>query len=591
MIPIYQREYKWDKPKIQCLIRDIANHEKFLGIIILDENDTAHEIVDGQQRVTTCFLILMAMYNLYVGQPREQQNILNLMQPYNHNFVLSNDSVGDYISISGGEMSFCIAPANDMFFQTDKFTTAYEIIFAELSAIKDNNALRKFQEKLRDCEVLVMVNEAHADTKPIEQVFLDINEKSQLLDVEDIFKGHCFEKFTDDTLHQGLRQLWANLKRIGIQFGDFGYKDLSQYLYHYLLENFNKELPEDLSPKGTHILTGKTMDETEKLLKNMIEYGEKALEFRTAIGESAYRFANICVDAQSYCNTNNHALLKRMAIEILDTKSSLYQKLPFFEMIHALHTREFGNSLTHDTLKRIFTNIYVYSSLFVIRGGRKSKGDIDLTIKEALSAASPVQAIVCATKRLRQGLVDKFEFKANFKAEALEFVYSIIDFYNANQNWLTYKYTRGPDTTLEHFIIPNNRDKRVKWRSQTDFDFVIANNYVGDYKKRAYNYVFLPQKLNEKLEHDDIISKISNICDWYNGRNEAVPKHVKIFTEHIQTLPTYQEILMHKDVAVSRDDIESGYNNFIEEYFSEEKQSLLSAKIQRAFKEAFSNVS
>jgi hypothetical protein len=189
LIPMYQREYKWDKHKIQCLIRDIANHEKFLGIIILYENDSAHEIVYGQQRITTCLLLLMAMYNLYGDHPREQQSILKLMQPYDHAFVLSNDSVGRFIDVSGGQMRLCIDTANDIYYQKSKFEAAYEVVYNLLSEMKNDGTLRAFQQKLRDCEVLVMVNQTHTGTQPIEQVFLDINEKSQLWDVEDIFKN------------------------------------------------------------------------------------------------------------------------------------------------------------------------------------------------------------------------------------------------------------------------------------------------------------------------------------------------------------------------------------------------------------------
>lgn len=589
LIPMYQREYKWDEPKIQCLIRDIANHEKFLGIIILDENAAAHEIVDGQQRITTCFLILMAMYNLYSGQPREQQNILNLMQPYNGNFVLSNDSIGEYINISGGQMSLCIADANDMFFQKNKFNAAYEIIYNALFEMKNNNKLRTFQQKLRDCEVLVMINETHADTQPIEQVFLDINEKSQLLDVEDIFKGHCFENFTNDTLHQELRAYWANLKRVGIHFEGFGYKDLNQYLYHYLLAYHDKKLPEDLSPNGVHILTGKTMDETETLLKSMIEYGEKILAFRALVGQNDYRFVDICSNSYEHRNTGDHIILKRMAIEILDTSNSLYQKLPLFVLVHNLSTRNLGEALTHDALRRIFTNIYIYSSLFVARGGKKSKGDIDLSVRDALRSDNPVLNATNAAKQLRKTLADAFEFKSNFKSEELEFVFSVIDFYNANQNWLAQKYTNENGFTLEHFIIPDNRGKRVKWRSQTDFEFSITNNHAAQYKSRAYNNIILPKTLNEQLGHDDVISKIDDIREWYASRQTDISPHIVVFIEHIEALPTYQEIQHYKDTPTSHDDIKAGYNNFIEEYFSEEKQSLLRSKIQRSFQEAFRN--
>lgn len=57
VIPVYQREYKWENERIATLLSDISQNSKFIGNTILDESDERYEIVDGQQRITTCFLI------------------------------------------------------------------------------------------------------------------------------------------------------------------------------------------------------------------------------------------------------------------------------------------------------------------------------------------------------------------------------------------------------------------------------------------------------------------------------------------------------------------------------------------------------
>ena len=57
-IPLYQREFKWTNEKIAELKKDINSRDKFHGIIILDEHVSHYEIVDGHQRITTCYLAL-----------------------------------------------------------------------------------------------------------------------------------------------------------------------------------------------------------------------------------------------------------------------------------------------------------------------------------------------------------------------------------------------------------------------------------------------------------------------------------------------------------------------------------------------------
>lgn len=589
LIPLYQREYKWTEAKIECLVRDIAMHEKFLGIVILDEANDSYEIVDGQQRITTCILILAAIFNIYQGQPREQQNVLSLLQPYNSKFILKNDSVGDFIKLENGQIVIDITEQNDIYFQRDTFRIAYNLITQLLVPIQSGNTLRDFQNKFRDCEVLVMINEARQDTQPIEQVFLDINEKSQLLDVEDIFKGHCFEKFTPN-LHQELKNMWAQLKHYGKAFKKFYYSDLSQYIYLYLLAQHDKTLPEDLSPNGIHYLTNKTIDEIETLLTGMISYGERIMVFRESIRQIDYRFTDICRDSNEHRNTPDHIMLKSMSMEILECSKALYQKLPFFCLIHMLSVNDYGQKLSHDTLRRIITNLYIYAVLFVAQGKRKSKSDIDHTIRTALiDPIEPIKKTVSASKALRTTAVEEFSIKANFKQDVLESLYSIMDCYVSNDNWLLQKYSDDTGFTPEHFVIPDNRGKKVRWVTDAPFDFNLTNQKAQEYKRRTINFLILPRELNEQIERDDAVSKIQAIRAWYDQPQVNIPVHIEVFLKHTEDLPTYQELVTCKEHQVSREDVESGYWAFVEEYFSEEKQNMLHMKIRDAFRETFRN--
>lgn len=80
-IPEYQRPYVWGKDQINDLLDDIsfaqqndANAEYFLGSIVFqtDTNDIGVDLLDGQQRLTTLFLITAVIRDL--GQKNEQLN-------------------------------------------------------------------------------------------------------------------------------------------------------------------------------------------------------------------------------------------------------------------------------------------------------------------------------------------------------------------------------------------------------------------------------------------------------------------------------------------------------------------------------------
>ena len=61
IIPIYQRNYAWSKEEIEQLLDDIndINRKYYLGSLIVNEIErNRFEVIDGQQRLTTLFLLL-----------------------------------------------------------------------------------------------------------------------------------------------------------------------------------------------------------------------------------------------------------------------------------------------------------------------------------------------------------------------------------------------------------------------------------------------------------------------------------------------------------------------------------------------------
>lgn len=59
IIPGYQREIQWDNEKVQILVDDLKNGNKFLGTVILSTSEVGKfEIIDGQQRFTVITLMI-----------------------------------------------------------------------------------------------------------------------------------------------------------------------------------------------------------------------------------------------------------------------------------------------------------------------------------------------------------------------------------------------------------------------------------------------------------------------------------------------------------------------------------------------------
>ena len=73
IIPEYQRPYAWSDEQIQTLFDDLVEYTEnekdnpstyFLGTVVSYENESKEqEIIDGQQRITSLFLLLRALYS------------------------------------------------------------------------------------------------------------------------------------------------------------------------------------------------------------------------------------------------------------------------------------------------------------------------------------------------------------------------------------------------------------------------------------------------------------------------------------------------------------------------------------------------
>jgi len=69
MIPVYQRNYAWEEDEITALVKDVLdssiknpNAPYYIGTLVTyKRGDSVYEVIDGQQRLTTIYIILKAL--------------------------------------------------------------------------------------------------------------------------------------------------------------------------------------------------------------------------------------------------------------------------------------------------------------------------------------------------------------------------------------------------------------------------------------------------------------------------------------------------------------------------------------------------
>ena len=79
IVPDYQREYVWTEKEVQQLLEDVneqfdtgEHREYFIGTVLVSPTQQKNhfEVIDGQQRLTTFFLLLCALRQRFKGEPQ-----------------------------------------------------------------------------------------------------------------------------------------------------------------------------------------------------------------------------------------------------------------------------------------------------------------------------------------------------------------------------------------------------------------------------------------------------------------------------------------------------------------------------------------
>lgn len=84
-IPPFQREYKWKPQNLEQLLADVTNvieeqeEAHFMGALILDQLSSSpsapsiYEVIDGQQRLTTVYLLISAIVRVFLKEKRSEK--------------------------------------------------------------------------------------------------------------------------------------------------------------------------------------------------------------------------------------------------------------------------------------------------------------------------------------------------------------------------------------------------------------------------------------------------------------------------------------------------------------------------------------
>lgn len=261
-VPVYQRPYSWYKEQIDVLLSDIIGTYKsdekndgyYTGnIIVFDKNDkingliTRYDIIDGQQRITSFTLILLALYtlSLSVGVNETDKTLTNIKgaiwkyinREYHKEYkAVSLNSIekkcfSDLCDRSFDQpkaiMSFCDSYHCSSAFEERviaNFKQIYTTIQKEISADNQDEILNFADYILQYVHFIVI--EANCSANKVFSMFESINSKGKRLEEIDLIKTYIFSKLDEESYNTYL-DTWGQLI---IKTQD----NLYDYLFNYI---------------------------------------------------------------------------------------------------------------------------------------------------------------------------------------------------------------------------------------------------------------------------------------------------------------------------------------------------------------------
>jgi hypothetical protein len=305
IVPDYQREYVWTDKEVHQLLDDIneqiesgTNSEYFIGTVLVSPgtSNAQYEVIDGQQRLTTLFLLLCVLRHRFTGQPQRQfidnlisasftdangdiKTTLKLEPRYEH----AGELVSVLASANGGPedvRAAVIAAAIPAFGSIENLLAASTTISGYIDEnYKQPAELKKYWAYLSRNVIFIQIS---TDISSALKIFETINERGVGLNPMDLLKNLLFTHVKANEF----TQLKADWKKITRPLEGAGEKPL-RFLRYFLMASY----PVANRRNDAVIREDEIYDWLrEEHNASMCDYGAKPFEFVRKIGRGVERY-------------------------------------------------------------------------------------------------------------------------------------------------------------------------------------------------------------------------------------------------------------------------------------------------------------
>ena len=246
-VPVYQRPYSWNSDNVETLLNDIyeayCSSDKYEGyytgnLLLHDKNEringiaTVYEVIDGQQRITTISLMLLALYSIVTLRGGQDDDVYRDLKKLLWKKITKRQPEKEYkvVNLNSTEKKCFDDLFSYAFDHPDKiytYASNYETKSPSEKYVMDN--FIKIHDKITNEQIsndesddildyakYIIENvrfiaiECRCNVSKVFSMFESINSKGKKLDDIDLIKTYIFSKLDEEYYDEYLEK-WGKL--------------------------------------------------------------------------------------------------------------------------------------------------------------------------------------------------------------------------------------------------------------------------------------------------------------------------------------------------------------------------------------------
>ena len=360
LIPEYQRPYAWTDDQVLTLFEDLVEYTNnqnessyFLGCIVSFSNENKEqEIIDGQQRITTLFLLLRAIHRKLqkMSDSKEKDNFIRQIEPAIWK-IDELTSVADYGSVLIESKVFEVeynqilenilktGEVEDK--SKDRYSLNYKLLIKLLDEYANNEPLNfyRFTNNVLNKTIVLPIK---ADTQETAlTIFSTLNDRGLPLSDADIFKAKIYNKLNEENKAKFVEE-WKNLTLRS----ETAAESIQKLFYYYMF--YLRAMDNDKKTTTPGLRKYFAEDSFSRLYEdNLVQNLRDILEFWEVVN---------CREAKESKWTTNFSILS--ILDILSSYPNEFWKYPVIIYYLKNKNSEKFEELFLIFLRKLFVNLF-----------------------------------------------------------------------------------------------------------------------------------------------------------------------------------------------------------------------------------------